>query len=84
MDRKSESGVIYVAHLPWGFEEQGLKDYFSQFGKVTKLRLARSRKVNLYAFTGTAFFSSPELLWSLTIRQRPSDIRPSTICLLTL
>ncbi|XP_029937394.1 MKI67 FHA domain-interacting nucleolar phosphoprotein [Myripristis murdjan] len=37
-------GVVYVGHLPVGLFETQLKSYFEQFGKVLRLRLARSKK----------------------------------------
>ncbi|KAM4609273.1 MKI67 FHA domain-interacting nucleolar phosphoprotein [Polymixia lowei] len=37
-------GVIYVGHLPAGLAEDQLKSYFVQFGKILRLRLARSKK----------------------------------------
>lgn len=37
-------GVVYIKHLPHGFYEEQLRDYFSQFGAVTRVRLARSMK----------------------------------------
>ena len=39
-------GVIYVGHLPHGFYESQLKDYFSQFGTVTKVHVSRNKKVS--------------------------------------
>lgn len=41
----SKKGVIYVGHIPHGFFEREMRGFFSQFGTVTRLRLARSRKV---------------------------------------
>ena len=41
----SKKGVVYVGHIPHGFFEQEMRGFFSQFGTVTRLRLARSRKV---------------------------------------
>ena len=41
----SKKGVIYVGHIPHGFFEQEMRAFFSQFGTVTRLRLARSKKV---------------------------------------
>ena len=38
-------GMIYVGHLPHGFYEAQLKDYFSQFGTVTKVHVSRNKKV---------------------------------------
>lgn len=43
---KSTRGVIYIGHIPHGFFEAEMKEYFEQFGKVTKVRVARSKKVN--------------------------------------
>eukprot|EP01147_Barroeca_monosierra_P007249 gene7249-7657_t len=37
-------GVIYLGHIPFGFYEQQMKEYFSQFGQVTRLRHSRSIK----------------------------------------
>lgn len=39
------TGVIYIGHLPWGFEESGLKKYFQQFGDVKRLIVPRSFQV---------------------------------------
>ncbi|CAI9720746.1 FHA domain-interacting nucleolar phosphoproteinphosphoprotein-like-like [Octopus vulgaris] len=48
-------GVVYLGRIPYGFFENQMRAYFSQFGKVTRLRLSRSRfippeevKVNLF------------------------------------
>lgn len=38
-------GVIYVGRLPHGFYETQLKEYFSQFGTVTKVHVSRNKKV---------------------------------------
>ena len=37
-------GYVYVSHMPTGLEEDGLRRFFSQFGKVLKVKLARSKK----------------------------------------
>ncbi|XP_048360788.1 MKI67 FHA domain-interacting nucleolar phosphoprotein [Sphaerodactylus townsendi] len=45
--RKNEKltpGVIYLGHIPRGLFEPQLKEYFDQFGTVTRLRLSRSKK----------------------------------------
>ena len=36
--------MLYVGHLPKGFNETELKQFFQQFGQVTKLRVSRSVK----------------------------------------
>lgn len=68
LDRKAtnqknrpQRGVILVRHLPHGFFEDQLKQYFEQFGLVTRLRLARSRKTG--GTKGFAFveFAIPEV-----------------------
>lgn len=41
---KKERGVVVIRHLPRGFFEEQLKQYFEQFGTVTRLRLARSTR----------------------------------------
>uniref|UniRef100_F6T2Y2 MKI67 FHA domain-interacting nucleolar phosphoprotein-like n=1 Tax=Xenopus tropicalis TaxID=8364 RepID=F6T2Y2_XENTR len=37
-------GVIYIGHIPRALYEPQLREYFSQFGTVTRLRLSRSKK----------------------------------------
>ncbi|XP_009909492.2 MKI67 FHA domain-interacting nucleolar phosphoprotein [Dryobates pubescens] len=37
-------GVVYVGHLPRGLCEPQIREYFEQFGTVTRLRLSRSKK----------------------------------------
>ncbi|XP_037948539.1 MKI67 FHA domain-interacting nucleolar phosphoprotein-like [Teleopsis dalmanni] len=41
---KKQRGVVFIKHLPHGFFEEQLKNYFGQFGNVTRLRLARSKR----------------------------------------
>ncbi|CAI8054684.1 MKI67 FHA domain-interacting nucleolar phosphoprotein-like [Geodia barretti] len=53
-----ERGVIYLGHIPYGFFEDEMRSYFSQFGTVTRLKLYRSRKTGRsrgYAFVEFAF-----------------------------
>jgi hypothetical protein len=38
-------GVVYLSHIPEGFCEEEMNSYFSQFGRVTRLNLVRSKKV---------------------------------------
>ncbi|GIY51605.1 MKI67 FHA domain-interacting nucleolar phosphoprotein-like [Caerostris extrusa] len=44
VDDDTGPGVVYIGHIPHGFYEKEMKKYFSQFGKINRLRLARSRK----------------------------------------
>ena len=39
-----EPGVVYVGRIPHGFYEHEMREYFSQFGDISRLRLSRSRK----------------------------------------
>lgn len=46
-------GVVYVGRIPHGFYEHEMRQYFSQFGPVTNLRLSRNKKTGAsrhYAF----------------------------------
>lgn len=44
-------GVVYVGHLPHGFYEEQLVSYFSQFGAVDKVKVARNKKACGYWYT---------------------------------
>ena len=41
---KEGPGAVYVGRIPHGFYENEMRQYFSQFGTITKLRLSRNRK----------------------------------------
>lgn len=41
---KDGPGAVYVGRIPHGFYENEMRQYFSQFGTITKLRLSRNRK----------------------------------------
>ncbi|KAM7362683.1 uncharacterized protein ACRADG_013262 [Cochliomyia hominivorax] len=59
--QKDPKGVVFIKHLPHGFFEDQLKKYFEQFGNVTRVRLARSRRTGNskgYAFVE---FEYPEV-----------------------
>jgi RNA recognition motif-containing protein len=43
-EEKEPRGVLYVGHIPDGFFEPQMKKFFAQFGKVTRLRISRSKK----------------------------------------
>lgn len=38
------SNVIYLGHIPAGFFEKEMKQFFTQYGKVEKVKLFRSKK----------------------------------------
>jgi nucleolar protein 15 len=41
---KDGPGAVYVGRIPHGFYENEMRQYFSQFGIISKLRLSRNRK----------------------------------------
>jgi len=46
-------GTLYIGRIPHGFYEPQMREYFSQFGTVTRLRLAKNKKTGRskhYAF----------------------------------
>lgn len=54
-------GVIYVGRIPHGFYEQEMKQYFSQFGNITNLRLSRNRKTGKSKHFAFVEFESAEV-----------------------
>ncbi|XP_017058761.1 MKI67 FHA domain-interacting nucleolar phosphoprotein [Drosophila ficusphila] len=60
-EKRPERGVVVVKHLPHGFFEHQLRQYFRQFGRVLRVRLARSLRTGNskgYAFVE---FEYPEV-----------------------
>jgi len=52
-DLDGSKGIVYIGHLPKGFEEKELEKFFGQFGSIDKLRVSRSKKTGRtrgYAF----------------------------------
>lgn len=39
-----QPAVVYVGHVPFGFHERQLEAFFGQFGEVTRVKLARSKR----------------------------------------
>jgi len=40
------SGFVQLSHIPHGLFEPQMRDYFSQFGKVAKVKLVRNKRTN--------------------------------------
>ncbi|XP_050445588.1 MKI67 FHA domain-interacting nucleolar phosphoprotein-like [Cataglyphis hispanica] len=59
--RPRRRGIVYVGHIPHGFYEEQMKDYFKQFGIVTRVRVARSRKTGKSRGYGYVEFLYPEV-----------------------
>ena len=52
-DPENTPAVLYIGRIPHGFHEAQMRAYFSQFGAITQLRLARNKKTGKsqhYAF----------------------------------
>mmetsp|Transcript_24241 Transcript_24241/g.95443 ORF Transcript_24241/g.95443 Transcript_24241/m.95443 type:complete len:198 (-) Transcript_24241:3035-3628(-) len=43
-DTAQGPAVVYVGHIPHGFYEDQMREYFSQYGKVERVKLSRSKK----------------------------------------
>lgn len=59
--RSDKPGVIYVGRIPHGFYEQEMRQYFSQFGDISKLRLSRNRKTGSSKHFAFIEFESAEV-----------------------
>ncbi|GAX83647.1 hypothetical protein CEUSTIGMA_g11071.t1 [Chlamydomonas eustigma] len=56
-----QSRVVYIGHLPHGFYEKQLLGFFSQFGKLTRVRLSRSKKSGRAKHYAFLEFQYPEV-----------------------
>ncbi|OTA96706.1 hypothetical protein M434DRAFT_392643 [Hypoxylon sp. CO27-5] len=55
-----ERGVVYIGRLPHGFYEHEMRSYFSQFGKIERLRMSRNKKTGASKhFAFIEFASAP-------------------------
>lgn len=43
-DDGTARGVVYLGHIPYGFFEEQMTGFFTQFGEITRIRLARNKK----------------------------------------
>ncbi|OAL48808.1 hypothetical protein IQ07DRAFT_542537 [Pyrenochaeta sp. DS3sAY3a] len=59
--KTDDPGVIYVGRVPRGFFEAQMKKYFSQFGKVNRLRLSRNKKTGASKHYAFVEFASSEV-----------------------
>jgi len=58
---KGLSNVIYIGHIPHGFYEKQMKEFFSQFGQVSHVRLSRNKKTGKSKHYGFIQFMSAEV-----------------------
>lgn len=59
--KSSKHGYVYIGHLPHGFYEEEVRNYFAQFGKVLKVRLSRSPKTGMHRGYGFIEFADEEV-----------------------
>lgn len=45
--RARNGAIIYVGRIPHGFYEKQMRSYFSQFGKILRIKISRNRRVVL-------------------------------------
>lgn len=61
------SSVVYLGHIPHGFYEKEISNFFAQFGEVKRVKLFRSEKTN--GSKGYAFVNFAEADVALTAAQ---------------
>ncbi|KIV79089.1 hypothetical protein PV11_06675 [Exophiala sideris] len=60
-DSHAESGTVYVGRIPHGFYETEMKEYFSQFGDISRLRLSRNKRTGASKHFAFIEFKSNEV-----------------------
>ncbi|KAG7187570.1 hypothetical protein KM043_016640 [Ampulex compressa] len=58
---KPAGGIVYLGHIPHGFYEEEMKEYFEQFGKVWNVRVARSKNTGCSRGYGYVKFQHPDV-----------------------
>jgi nucleolar protein 15 len=66
------SNVLYVGHLPDGFYEEQIGNFFGQFGKVERVKVARSTRTAASKGYGWVRFADPEVA-SIAVKGILSD-----------
>lgn len=59
--RRDNSGIVYVGRLPHGFYEKQLREYFGQFGTISKLRMSRNKRTGASKHYAFMEFEHPEV-----------------------
>ena len=55
------TSIIYLGHIPDGFEEGEMRQFFKQFGAIKNLRLSRSKKTGAPKHYAFIEFETPEV-----------------------
>jgi len=58
---EDKATVLYIGRVPHGFYEKEMEGFFTQFGKVKRLRIARNKKTGKSKHFGFIEFVSPEV-----------------------
>eukprot|EP00754_Rhynchopus_humris_P016089 Rhum_TRINITY_DN14494_c15_g1::Rhum_TRINITY_DN14494_c15_g1_i1::g.92977::m.92977/K14838/NOP15; nucleolar protein 15 len=53
-------GVCYISHLPHGFYENQVRTFLSQYGRIKRLRLSRSKRTGASKGYGFVQFEDPD------------------------
>ena len=59
--KKELPRVMYVGHVPHGFYEAQMKEYFGQFGEVTRVKVSRNKKTGKSKHYAFVEFKHPEV-----------------------
>lgn len=59
--KSTAPGTVYIGRIPHGFYEAQMKEYFSQFGHITRLRLSRNKKTGASKHFAFIEFDSDEV-----------------------
>ena len=59
--KKDLPRVIYVGHVPHGFYEAQMREYFGQFGDVTRVKVSRNKKTGRSKHYAFVEFKHPEV-----------------------
>lgn len=54
-------GVVYIGRIPHGFYETQMREYFAQFGNITRLRLSRNKTTGASKHFAFVEFESDEV-----------------------
>lgn len=55
------SNVVYLGHIPHGFYEKQMREFFMQFGQVVNLRISRNKKTGKSKHYGFIQFHTPDI-----------------------
>ncbi|GAB2297499.1 nucleolar protein [Dionaea muscipula] len=55
---ENKATVLYIGRLPHGFYEDEMRGFFSQFGTIKRLRVARNRKLSIVIYQASGLQAS--------------------------